>query len=102
MPRGYKNLRGSQKSHGHCKAHVLAHLVATGQIESHQRREILRDYRNQDGSLADFIESLGFSLSEIHKFWASRFFGHHSDEYSVTLNPNEIAEYSELYSQKNS
>jgi len=102
MPRGYKNERGYQKSHGHCKAHILAYLVKTEQIFPHERKEILSKYRKQDGSLSDFIQSLGLSLSEIHQFWAGRFYGHHADEYSVTLNPHEIAEYGELYRFKNS
>jgi len=76
-------------------------LVESGQISPSERKEILKLYRLQTGSLLDFLRSHGLHLPEIHQFWAGKFYGSQKDTNFVTLSPAEIEVYDEMYRRKN-
>jgi len=97
----YLNILGEAKSHGHCKAHVLAELVKTDQLEPSDRKSFLKKYIRSGMNLAIFCEELGVRLSRLNWMWASKFHGGQKDKYTCLLDEDEMEEYKRLWNSKN-
>jgi len=97
----YLNIMGECKSHGHCKAHILAELIKTQQLEPTDRRTFLKTYIRSGQNFANFCESLGVKLSKINWYWAARFNGSQKDKYTCLLDDEEMEAYKSLWNSKN-
>jgi len=99
----YLNLLGEAKSFGHCKAHVLAEMIKSQQIEPADRKTVLKTFLNSEKkqSFSEFLQSIGVKLSKINWYWAARFNNRMRDKYTYLLDETEMKEYKTLWSAKN-
>jgi len=99
----YLNLHGEAKSFGHCKAHVLAELVKSQQIEPGDRKSFLKTFLNSERkqTFSEFLESVGAQLSRINWMWAEKFDNRMRDKHTYLLDEDEMLIYKQLWNSKN-
>jgi len=97
----YLNIMGECKSHGHAKAHVLAEMVGTDQIDATERKTFLKTYRLSGMRLSDFCIECGVMLSPINWFWSQFFNGTLKDKFTYLLTDDEMSYYKQLWNSKN-
>jgi len=99
----YLNIQGECKSFGHCKAHVLAELVKSQQIEPEDRKSFLKTFLKAEEKLTfcQFLFRTGVKLSEINWFWAACFNNRQKDKVTYILDEYEEKIYKSLWNKKN-